>query len=924
MSKQQKNNDTPVLYQTLIVKSARVEASSIDQWQTAVNSAKRGERSKLYDLYDNILADGILANALEKRVNAITNAELAFIRDGKNVEEIDDLIDTTEFEELLKEIVLSKAYGKSVIEIMFNPEFNIFSYPRKNIKITNLDKPMSEHRRFIAAKDGDREGYDYTTDNRFIDCGKDTDLGCLFKAAPYVIYKRGGFGDWAQFVEIFGMPFMVGKYNSYDTKARDMLFKALEEIGSNPRAAIPNETDIDIKENKSSGSSGLYREFRAACNEEMLIAVLGNTMTTVQGEKGARSLGEVHQETEEKINQSDRRFVARTLNRYLLPLLIERGYNAGGGYFVFPDAGENMTITQRIDLALKIKKEGIPIDDNYIYDISGIPRPATEKGKTGKTKEAGKTGEKEKTGKEGKNEKFSPASPISPISPTVPPVPIVPKVPIVPEKTLLQKLLSFFVNAPAHLTGAMQNFTTKSTTNTNSNSDITIDINALFLQALQNIYGNAGSTHPAVEKPLFDITNATLQSGIDRTFNVGVEFGQKNQDFINQFKYNTAVFSAFKNHHQTNEIVALLHDEEGNLRSFHEFRKLANRISKDYNQRWLQTEYNTAVRAARSAVNWKKYQESKHLYPNLEYIISTASEKSRRKIHESWVGTVLPIDHEWWDTHMPPSDWNCKCSVRPTDLPETAIPEVEDTGNPTFRNNPGKSAQFIKLNEHPYIKGLCPHVGNCPRQNSLNLSHQSLLTLTSHLSLNDPETPPYRPECEICTLASLYHRIEENRKLYESLLKDPNYKDVQFNPQNGGLMATHKDHNFDPNRGHYEKNVQKVGYNNGNSVVFGAEKNKAKSIKSNEGIWDGKPFEIRGCETATINNITNGLFHCATKPGTKYAVLYFPNNNFDASTFNHALNRYATLGKTSKYRNIYREFEKIIIVSGTEVKEYKK
>ena len=73
----------------------------------------------------------------------------------------------------------------------------------------------------------------------------------------------------------------------------------MEEAGSAPYIIIPKEAEVETKSgNNGSGTS--YNEFRQACNEEMLITILGQTLTTVQGENGARSLGEVHKEVEER------------------------------------------------------------------------------------------------------------------------------------------------------------------------------------------------------------------------------------------------------------------------------------------------------------------------------------------------------------------------------------------------------------------------------------------------------------------------------------------------------------------------------------------------------------------------------------------------------------------------------------------------
>ncbi|HCT94365.1 MAG: hypothetical protein A2X19_02755 [Bacteroidetes bacterium GWE2_39_28] len=52
---------------------------------------------------------------------------------------------------------------------------------------------------------------------------------------------------------------------------------------------------------------------------------------------------------------------------------------------------------------------------------------------------------------------------------------------------------------------------------------------------------------------------------------------------------------------------------------------------------------------------------------------------------------------------MPPSDWNCQCSVRQTDKDTTPVPG-EELVNPAFANNPGESAKFTVLEESPYYK----------------------------------------------------------------------------------------------------------------------------------------------------------------------------------------------------------------------------
>ncbi len=243
--------------------------------------------------------------------------------------------------------------------------------------------------------------------------------------------------------------------------------------------------------------------------------------------------------------------------------------------------------------------------------------------------------------------------------------------------------------------------------------------------------------------------------------------------------------------------VHCLYDEDGNLRSFREFKKLALQVSKDYNVNWLQTEYNTAVRSARNAVNFRKWLETEHLYPNLEYMESTASHP--RASHLSYVGTVLPIRHPWWNTHMPPSAWNCACSVRPTDKDVTPVPG-EEFVPPVFQNNPGKTAEFVNLKEHSYIKGVCPYFSTCLRRKlSTQELAQSQLLGKSLKDGIDKTNPPLRPECAICELAARYAKLAKKMQRYEGITFDKKrYK-------SGGEIE--KPTNADQNKQEKKKNL---------------------------------------------------------------------------------------------------------------------
>lgn len=128
--------------------------------------------------------------------------------------------------------------------------------------------------------------------------------------------------------------------------------------------------------------------------------------------------------------------------------------------------------------------------------------------------------------------------------------------------------------------------------------------------------------------------------------------------------------------------------------------------------RRLQNIFWSNIRAARAAGQWERAQASKDVLPYFLYVETTAADP--RQEHLQWVGTILPIDHPWWGTHMPPNGWGCQCAVRQIGRAEakrlggvSADPIVETTTfenrrtgervevpigiDPGWHTNPGKS-----------------------------------------------------------------------------------------------------------------------------------------------------------------------------------------------------------------------------------------
>ncbi len=181
----------------------------------------------------------------------------------------------------------------------------------------------------------------------------------------------------------------------------------------------------------------------------------------------------------------------------------------------------------------------------------------------------------------------------------------------------------------------------------------------------------------------------------------GIEYNAKNAEFALKLRESGLWFAARKSYSEAAELAALLDSGNGTKRPWSEFLELAKPIVGNYNKQWLKTEYNTAVRSARIASLWQDILLTRETYPNIEYIRTRAA--NPREAHLKYVGIIRPIEDLFWDTHTPPLDYGCLCSIRKTRKKATAIPENLPVPRRGLENNPGKSGELF-TDGHPYAR----------------------------------------------------------------------------------------------------------------------------------------------------------------------------------------------------------------------------
>ncbi|MBS1740717.1 MAG: DUF935 family protein [Bacteroidetes bacterium] len=354
------------------VRAVNRDTKDIADWRDAHRTAERvlmPNRVRLYDLYADVLLDGHLSGVISKRFDAVLNKALYFENEKERVKEMDKLCRSLKFRDLITLILETKLWGVTGIEFIPGAELQFLKMRRKHIK-PNIGIYTKEQYGY--------EGYDYKKQQNLWVIGDPEDLGLLLKCSPYALYKRGGMADWAQYCEIFGLPVRVVKYDAHDTQTKVELKKVLDESGTALALMIPNQANFEMHDGKQSNGNGELQEtFKNALNNEMSIIILGNTETTSNDNGGSNAKSKVHRNEQLEITKSDIKYVTNIINDpQFLAILKSYGYPVDGGEFVFKKDVDLTEINTQMGLAQQAKLMGVPIGDDYIYELTGIPKPA--------------------------------------------------------------------------------------------------------------------------------------------------------------------------------------------------------------------------------------------------------------------------------------------------------------------------------------------------------------------------------------------------------------------------------------------------------------------------------------------------------------------------------------------------------------------
>ncbi|WP_421780737.1 DUF935 domain-containing protein [Kiloniella litopenaei] len=260
---------------------------------------------------------------------------------GKEIaEHVKRLVETSEFQELLDELLDALGKGYSVAEIMWDKGalWKPKRYEWRDPRFFVFDEVTGREIRLKSEEDSrgiQLAPYKFIRHVPRLKCGLPIRGGLARMAAMGFMCKSYTVKDWMGFLEVFGMPLRIGKYGkSASTEDINTLAKAVANIGTDAAAIIPESMMIEFVEAAKGGTSAgavIFKDTADWWDKQLSKGVLGQTAST-DGTPGSLGNQDGQEDVRIDILRSDCRQLMITINRDLIKPFVDLNFGPQENY----------------------------------------------------------------------------------------------------------------------------------------------------------------------------------------------------------------------------------------------------------------------------------------------------------------------------------------------------------------------------------------------------------------------------------------------------------------------------------------------------------------------------------------------------------------------------------------------------------------
>lgn len=196
------------------------------------------------------------------------------------------------------------------------------------------------------------------------------------------LFRNWAVADWMKLAELSWKPWRLGKLKRGAVKRdRENLREILEYLTTNG-VGILNEDVASVDILVPQGNSAIRSNHKELCDfmgAEMAKGVLGETLTTEQGDRGSQSLGNVHNEVRLDLRAYDGQQCAASIRRCIFAPLVWFKFGPTCPVPRCRISGEEAVDIEAIGRGLKAMRDvGLKVPEAWAYDVTGIPLPSPD------------------------------------------------------------------------------------------------------------------------------------------------------------------------------------------------------------------------------------------------------------------------------------------------------------------------------------------------------------------------------------------------------------------------------------------------------------------------------------------------------------------------------------------------------------------
>ncbi|MGK9039213.1 DUF935 domain-containing protein [Rhizobium sp. SA279] len=338
-------------------------------------------------VYDEIRRDPHAFAILQKRKLEVVSREWKVQPpdnpsrlEKKAAAEVEKQLKALDFDKLTKGLLGAVLKGFAVGEVMWDNVDGVWTVKLVRVKKQRRFRMTTEGALRVLTRSNVVDG-EAVPDRKFIvhrhsiDDDDDDPYGVGVGSVLYwpAWFKRQVLAHWLRGVEKHASPTVHATYTgNFDEKRQVMLETALRKMANDTGIVTPEGVTMDLLETKNGGGGALQEALSRYLDELMSEAVLGETLSTNSGERGARSLGEIHNEVRIAIAKADSDLLSATIKNTIVRWIVELNYPGARLPDVWRDFSEAEDLDKKVERDKKLHDMGYePSDIEYVNETYG-------------------------------------------------------------------------------------------------------------------------------------------------------------------------------------------------------------------------------------------------------------------------------------------------------------------------------------------------------------------------------------------------------------------------------------------------------------------------------------------------------------------------------------------------------------------------